>query len=469
MRTTGCLRRTNRSRAILTASAAFVLIVLCVPGAQATGKAVDLNGPEKRRVGWKLMYEETFSQPVRDRGAGWVRDDFSSQINHLDDNGEVWHINGGPAFAEALASFDMYRKRVVFGQDDWLTVELETRDVDKDGKLGDLSRAGQVPALTSKPLPGVGRVGHISVPSHHDGLLLRSTKPLPPRYRVEYKLKTINFGGERNGSLNYDGLVNGYSTYPDCKSSHPWDVRFWQQPDTPYCEWRDTREGIDAANGFYFLAISDHEDPKPTNNLVRHIWRKVTMEGFNHTRDGIGDVCNPATGEFFRYEDSTRNGVNVIFQVDVSDNGRGTERLLAASECSGERPNDNGGIGTVEMLPELMPRQDYRFAVERTETGFTLEVSGNFRFVGQQTYRYHKPFIDENGEGIWHYNQTAEEYDGRFNKSITYKGPYGTYEWTDTWPAGSAYPEHFYIGDPHTNFYEGSASIDDVRLYVPAD
>jgi len=24
------------------------------------------------------------------------------------------------------------------------------------------------------------------------------------------------------------------------------------------------------------------------------------------------------------------------------------------------------------------------------------------------------------------------------------------------------------IGDPHTNFYEGKATIDDIRLYVPA-
>jgi len=38
-----------------------------------------------------------------------------------------------------------------------------------------------------------------------------------------------------------------------------------------------------------------------------------------------------------------------------------------------------------------------------------------------------------------------------------------------TWPAESAYPDFFIIGDPHTNYYEGIAFIDDIRLYVPAE
>ena len=35
------------------------------------------------------------------------------------------------------------------------------------------------------------------------------------------------------------------------------------------------------------------------------------------------------------------------------------------------------------------------------------------------------------------------------------------------WPAGSSYPDYFMIGIPHMNFYEGTASIKDVRLYIP--
>lgn len=65
----------------------------------------------------------------------------------------------------------------------------------------------------------------------------------------------------------------------------------------------------------------------------------------------------------------------------------------------------------------------------------------------------------------YHYNQTAEEYDGRHNADWSYAE--GAYVDEDIWPAGSAYPDYFLIGIPHTNFYEGSAHIDDVRLYVP--
>jgi hypothetical protein len=37
--------------------------------------------------------------------------------------------------------------------------------------------------------------------------------------------------------------------------------------------------------------------------------------------------------------------------------------------------------------------------------------------------------------------------------------------WPDEWPAGSAYPDYFAIGDVYTNAYEGSASLTDIRLY----
>ncbi|WP_437914465.1 hypothetical protein WME73_00960 [Sorangium sp. So ce302] len=39
----------------------------------------------------------------------------------------------------------------------------------------------------------------------------------------------------------------------------------------------------------------------------------------------------------------------------------------------------------------------------------------------------------------------------------------------ETWPAGSAYPDHFFFGDPHINYYEGTAEFDDVKLYLPDD
>ena len=120
-----------------------------------------------------------------------------------------------------------------------------------------------------------------------------------------------------------------------------------------------------------------------------------------------------------------------------------------------------------ELQPELMPNEFYTFAIERDTTGYTLEASGNFARVGQKTLRFHRPFIVDNTP-IWHYNSAADEYDGRFNASLVQRDAYGSTTWPNQWPAGSAYPDYFVIGDLYTNVYEGSASLRDIRLYVPA-
>ena len=59
-----------------------------------------------------------------------------------------------------------------------------------------------------------------------------------------------------------------------------------------------------------------------------------------------------------------------------------------------------------------MPNDFYTFAIERDATGYTLEATGNFARVGQQTLRFYRPFI-VNGVPIWHYNNTGNEYDGQ--------------------------------------------------------
>ncbi|WP_381802635.1 hypothetical protein [Streptomyces niveus] len=43
----------------------------------------------------------------------------------------------------------------------------------------------------------------------------------------------------------------------------------------------------------------------------------------------------------------------------------------------------------------------------------------------------------------------------------------GSSTWSDQWPAGSAYPDSFVIGDLYTNVYEGSASLTDIKMFVP--
>ncbi|MFE4539036.1 hypothetical protein ACFRKB_28875 [Streptomyces scopuliridis] len=49
-----------------------------------------------------------------------------------------------------------------------------------------------------------------------------------------------------------------------------------------------------------------------------------------------------------------------------------------------------------------MPSEGYTFAIERDETGYTLEASGNIARAGQQTHRFHRDLIVDDTP-IWHY------------------------------------------------------------------
>lgn len=49
---------------------------------------------------------------------------------------------------------------------------------------------------------------------------------------------------------------------------------------------------------------------------------------------------------------------------------------------------------------------------------------------------------------IWHYNNTAKQYNGQFDQSMTDTGKYGSFTIKHTWPKGSAYQDCFVIGDP---------------------
>jgi hypothetical protein len=309
---------------------------------------------------------------------------------------------------------------------------------------------------------------------------LRPTHPLPSHYRIEYKLKTLEFGGKRNGSIAYDGRVNGYGS-EGCKTQHPWgegsNSSGWTgDAAVPYCEWQDVREGPWGYNGFHFLSIVDFADPAPRNNHFWHYRRKVLMDAFSQHPDRVGSgtggrVCNSNTNQYYAYRDSTFNTVNMWIS-GLPDWTPGPGGLAGNSQwfmtsCSGGVAEQQLS-SAAELQPELMPNEFYTFAIERDVIGYTLEASGNFARVGQKTLRFHRPFIVDNAP-IWHFNSAANEYDGRFNDDLVQHDAYGSTTWPNQWPAGSAYPDYFVIGDLYTNAYEGTASLTDIRLYVPKD
>ncbi|WP_067468277.1 hypothetical protein [Actinomadura macra] len=429
---------------------AFPLIMLVTFASTAHAGAVP-SGP----AGWRLVDAESFDRRLDDAMVPWKPDgDGPSSLYNVDiydNDGAYFDTVGGPAFRTQLAKMTTYRKSFTFGKRGWLTAELAARDADGDG------RPDAPPTLTSR-----NGVAHLHEPAHQAGVVIRSTRALPAEYRVEMTLRGLDFGGQRAGSWDYpDGRTNGYAP-GGCKTTFPWasggDFA------RPECQWADVRTD---SNGFYYMSIMDYGRVAPHNNVFIHGHRKVAMDGYNRYRyTGSGlRYCNPATKQYEPYTAGTGNGVNAIFMTDDRRYPAmpGTEYLMQ-SECGLAK----GGaiVSTVDLKPELLPEEPYRFAVERRNGAYTMEMSGDFAHVGEATFRYTRSFVQD-GEPIWHYNQKPTEYDGRFNADWTWQGPGGTLVDHDTWPAGSAYPDHFMIGDPHMNFYEGKAQVDDVRLYAP--
>jgi hypothetical protein len=438
-------------------------------GTSVTGQtSVD----EARRAGWTLLYAEDFSTPLNGAVSPWVKDGAEAPFDTIMDDAGLWYQNDyGPDWATAFNSFDTYRQEFTLGQDGWLTASLSARDWNQDGIL-------ELPPSITRQADGNGYVAVLDVPDHTGGAIFRPTSALPARYRIEYTLKTLDFGGKRGGAIAYDGRINGYRA-EGCKTQHPWGegsrtAGWGGDASAPYCEWQDVREGPFGYNGFHFLAIVDVPRAAPRNNHFWHYRRKVLMDAFSQHPDRIGSgpggqVCDAGTNRYYSYRDSSFNTLNMwisgLPNWAPGPGGLASNSQWFITSCAGGLAQASLA-SAAELRPELMPRQFYTFAIERTATGYTLEASGNFARVGQKTLRFHRPFIVDNVP-IWHYNVSADEYDGRYNADLVQRDAFGTSIWPDQWPAGSAYPDHFVIGDLYTNAYEGRASLTDIRLYLP--
>ncbi|MBN9644932.1 hypothetical protein ACFSSC_06950 [Corynebacterium mendelii] len=440
--------------------------------------------PGPVRDGWRLVREETFDKGINDSKVDWEVQKFGPgnryYVDEFSDGGKYFKIQGGEYFQRALDSFQLLRKSVPFGEDGWLTVEMAARSREKTGK------PDGVPTLQVK-----NGEAKMDVP-WDNGLIITSTNPLPSQYRVEYELKTLDFGGKDiNGEWNYDGKINGYPSKTECMTNFPW-VRLRQNKDGSYPTPGYDQNGaeqpdpcakpfgdIKAENGFYLMEIVDHAHPAPHNNIFIHSHRKVGMDIYS-VNGGWAKAywgCDPSNGKLKPYADTNGHGINEIF-FDGSvwrDPSFAYNEFVMPTPCGifhGDERNHDNQLQTIvsaaEIQPHVMPNETYKFAIERTDKGYVQEMTGNFRYVGQRTYRFFRPFINNDGRAIWHYNQTPEEYDGRFNNTLKFKGPHGEFE-KEMWPSDSAYPDNFIIGLPHINYYTGSATVDNIRLYVPED
>ena len=317
----------------------------------------------------------------------------------------------------------------------------------------------------------------LQVPRWDGGAIIRPTKPLPAEYRVEMRLRAINFGGKRYGKLEYDGKYNGYLQDKECKTAYPW-LSNGSLIGKTRCDYHDVRK----ENGFYYLTILDHANPAPHGNPGIHFRRKVVLDGYYSFQSWSkkNAVCNPKSKALYPLFESSHNVVNAIFILGdrfKKGNNYLNNGYAFKTECGNFEDTDLAGnlikngefdgiISSAELQPELLPEKSFLFAVERHKDKYVIEMTGDFKHIGETTLRAERKFI-EDGKPIWHYNQTSDEYQGEFNRTLWHKGVSGKYKNKDIWKKGSAYPDSFIIGDPHLNFYEGDAVIQDIKLFVP--
>jgi hypothetical protein len=370
----------------------------------AVSAAAVVDPPPTR---WTLAHQETFDHA--DLGDAAFRPDEHSDDGPFADNGVYFRRKGITAPAE-------YRVTAPFGEGGWLVVEGYSRAADT--RLGDLA------AIVPDPAGGPNRVLRLASPAHTDAVVVRPARSLPDRFRISLRVGYASFG---------DGMAGGKNGYRGGERAAPWlDMDATTQ------------------NGFYWLAILDAQ-PGPHNNVWIHHHRKVVIDSDNHF---------PPWMEIFDGERFVKSGASPImmFALDGAgpDHVRNGRPFLSYS-AGAWQPS-----GEIRAVDAYRPDRWYRVTIERDGGRFTMEIAGDFRHGGERTYR---ASIDAASRCVFHYNRTPAELDPRCvdETSLPDLG-----EGFQGWPRGSAYPDWFFFGDPHENFYTGQVFYDDVRLEVPA-
>jgi hypothetical protein len=398
---------------------------------QAGGAAPSAGAPA---IQWKRVHHETFDAPFGEPPL-WTEDTYGDaspwNVDVFDDDGAYFRERGGAAFEAGLASFRSFRKAFAYGEDGWLTVELYGRDEDRDG----------VPESGGHFLAEGGKALLVSK-RHTDGAIVRSTAPLPPRYRLRVTVSEVRFGGADNGSFVHGGKINGYD---GDESAAPWRLPVNGQPPPPAL----------SDNGVYFLCIVDFARPAPHNNVFIHHHRKVVLDTDNNFWNGQSWSKILVPGTATPVMDGSRYAGLVWLRGDDFGNDRVGNDFISWTT--------KGFYVDTVFADKYLPDEAYTYTIERDGTGYTLSIEGRFAYGGRTRYEARRAFEDV--PPVWHYNQTvAEGPRGKYNQQRSYGGqPY------ETWPAEASYPDVLLFGDPHINYYEGSARYDDLELWLPEE
>jgi hypothetical protein len=357
---------------------------------------------------WVTAAVETFDHGSLPEGA-FSRDRFPDD-GPRSDNGIYFRRKG-------ISPPPAFRASVPFGQDGWLTFEAYSRSP--------ATRLSDLVTIAPDPAGGPNRALRLASPAHTDAIVVRPTRPLPERYRVSLRVGFASFG---------DGDPTGKNGYRGGERAEPWlDADATQQ------------------NGYYWLAILDAL-PRPHNNVWIHHHRKVVIDSDNHSPPWM-EIWDGS-----RFEKSGALPI-MMFAVD----GKGPSREISGHPFFSFAAGAFQRSGEVRAVDRYRPDRWYRVSIERDRGRFTMEIAGDFRHGGERAYR---ASLDPRGRCVFHYNRTPGELDPR---CVDEASPPSLGPGFPGWPRGSAYPDWFFFGDPHENYYTGHACYDDVRLEVPAE
>jgi hypothetical protein len=248
------------------------------------------------------------------------------------------------------------------------------------------------------------QVLRLSTPAHTDGLILRSRSALPDEYRISLRIGHIDYGGTDARNGYDDGSETGEPWMPISALGH---------------------------NGIYWGAILDTE-PRPQANIWSHHHRKFFIDTWNYRKRMLGVTVAAVDGR-----GTTDPRVGKPF---IAFDGHEWQR------------------NSVEPAFFYLPDQWYDVVIERRSGELSFSVSGEFHGIGNYNF---EGALDIRENCIYHYNRSQRELDRDCLLGDVLETETGLAE---VWPLASAYPDYFMLGDPHTNFYEGSVLVDTLRL-----
>ncbi|MFN8613526.1 MAG: hypothetical protein U0931_38665 [Vulcanimicrobiota bacterium] len=216
-------------------------------------------------------------------------------------------------------------------------------------------------AEVAKSPDGSGqRVLRLASPDHSDGVVLRSTRALPPEYRVCLRMGYPAFG---SGLIASD--LNGYL---GGEEGGPW------RPGSAVHE-----------NGFYWLAILS-DLPRPRNNVWIHHHRKVVIDSDNN------DHPQGPWTYIWQGTDFVACGQHpvMMFVLDrfnhetVSDYHHTGPPFIA---WANQRWHEEAREGQIRAVDAYREQGWYEVSIEKTRRSYTLSMAGDFVFGGSRTYR----------------------------------------------------------------------------------